>query len=44
MAVESSLTTGQPTWTGTYPSAGLGAVSGTHVVYESGHSIVAESY
>lgn len=39
-----SLTTGQPTWTGTYPSSGLGAVAGTHVVYESGHKIVMESY
>jgi hypothetical protein len=39
-----SLTTGQPTWTGTYPTTGVGAVAGTYVVYASGHSIVIESY
>lgn len=39
-----SLTTGQPLWTGTYPSSGIGAVSGSLIVYESGTSIVIESY
>lgn len=39
-----SLTTGQSTWTGTFPSTGVGAVSGTYVVYGTGHSVVIESY
>jgi hypothetical protein len=39
-----SLTTGQPTWTGSLPASGVGAVAGSHVVYESGHRIVDESY
>lgn len=39
-----SLTTGQPTWTATYAGSGLGAVAGAYVVYESGHSIIAETY
>jgi Putative Ig domain len=39
-----SLTTGQPTWTGSFPGSGVGAVSGAYVVYESGHSVVVESF
>ena len=45
-----SLTTGQPIWTASYPNSGpglltgVGAVSGAYVVYESGHSVVVESY
>jgi hypothetical protein len=39
-----SLTTGLPIWTGSFPSSGVGAVSGAYVVYESGHSVVVESY
>jgi hypothetical protein len=39
-----SLTTGQPTWTASFPSSGVGAVSGAYVVYESGHSVVVESF
>jgi hypothetical protein len=38
-----SLTTGQPTWTASFPSSGVGAVSGAYVVYESGHSVVVEA-
>jgi hypothetical protein len=39
-----SLTTGQPTWTASFPSSGVGAVSGAYAVYESGHSVVVESF
>lgn len=39
-----SLTTGQPIWTASFPSSGVGAVSGVYVVYESGHSVVVESF
>jgi hypothetical protein len=45
-----SLTTGQPTWTGSFPESGpgllsgVGAVSGAYVVYASGHSVVVEAY
>ena len=39
-----SRTTSQPTWTASYPSSSVGAVSGAYVVYESGHSVVVESY
>lgn len=39
-----SLTTGKATWTGSLPSAGLGAVTASHVVYESGSKIVAETF
>jgi hypothetical protein len=39
-----SLTTGQPTWTASFPGSGVGAVSGAYVVYESGHSVVVETY
>jgi hypothetical protein len=38
-----SLTTGQPIWTASFPSSGVGAVSGVYVVYESGHSVVVEA-
>ena len=38
-----SLTTGQPIWTASFPSSGVGAVSGAYVVYESGHSVVVEA-
>lgn len=39
-----SLTSGQSTWTGTYPSSALGAVVGSNVVYQSGHSVVVEPF
>jgi hypothetical protein len=45
-----SLTTGQATWTASYPNSGqgllsgVGAVSGSYVVYASGHSVVVETY
>ena len=39
-----SLTTGQPIWTGSYPGSVVGAVAGAYVVYESGHSVVVESF
>ena len=39
-----SLTTGQSAWTGSFPSTGVGAVSGAYIVYASGHSVVLESY
>jgi hypothetical protein len=39
-----SLTTGQPFWTASFPRSGVGAVSGAYVVYESGHSVVVESF
>jgi hypothetical protein len=39
-----SLTTGQPTWSGSFPNSGLGAIAGSYVVYESGHSLVIEPY
>jgi hypothetical protein len=45
-----SLTTGQPVWTGSFGSYGLGAVVGSYVVYqtggpyEPGHSIVLETH
>jgi Putative Ig domain len=39
-----SLTTGEPLWTGSLPSTGVGAVSGTYVAYGSAHSVVLESY
>ncbi|WP_263415780.1 Ig domain-containing protein [Terriglobus albidus] len=38
-----SLTTGQSTWTASFPGSGVGAVSGAYVVYESGHSVVVET-
>lgn len=38
-----SLTTGQPLWSGSLPAAGIGAVSGSEVVYESGTLVVVES-
>jgi Putative Ig domain len=39
-----SLATGQPIWTGSFLSSGVGAVSASYVVYESGHSVVVEIY
>jgi hypothetical protein len=39
-----SLTSGQATWTGSLSNSGLGAVSGSYVVYQSGHNIVMESF
>jgi hypothetical protein len=39
-----SLTTGQPVWTASFPSSGLGAVAGSYVIYVSGHGVVMESY
>jgi hypothetical protein len=39
-----SLTSGQPTWTGSFPSSGVGAIAGLNVVYESTHSVVAEAF
>jgi hypothetical protein len=44
-----SLTTGQPSWTGTYPipaspNPGKGAISGSKVIYLSGHRLVVEAY
>ena len=44
-----SLTTGQPTWTGTYPVPAYpnlekGAISGSEVIYLSGHRLVVETY
>ncbi|MFP5206718.1 MAG: putative Ig domain-containing protein, partial [Acidobacteriota bacterium] len=38
-----SLTTGQATWTGSFPGSGVGAVSGPDIVYESGHNVVVET-
>jgi hypothetical protein len=41
-----SLTTGQPTWTGTYPTqlpdGGLGTVAGQYILYQAGHRIIEE--
>jgi hypothetical protein len=37
-----SLTTGQPTWTGSLPGGGVGAIAGSYVVYASRSRIVAE--
>ncbi len=39
-----SLTSGQPLWTGSFPSSGLGATAGACVVYVSRHSVVVEDY
>jgi len=39
-----SLTTGASTWTSADPSVGVGAVSGSFVVFESGSRVLAESY
>jgi hypothetical protein len=39
-----SLSTGQSTWTGSLPSSSSGAVFGSHVIYQSGHNLVMESY
>lgn len=39
-----SLTTGQPAWTGSFPTSGVGAVAGAYVVYASGHTVVVESH
>jgi hypothetical protein len=48
-----SLTSGQPLWSGTYTSTawnnntastGLGAASGSYVVYQTEHRVVAESH
>jgi hypothetical protein len=39
-----SLTTGQSTWTASFPSSGVGAVAGPYVVYESGHRVVVETF
>lgn len=40
-----SLSSGQPVWTGTYPleKETRGAVSGSYVVYQSGHRLLVES-
>jgi len=39
-----SLTTGQPIWTASFPGVGVGTVAGPYVVYESGHSVVIETF
>jgi hypothetical protein len=39
-----SLTTGLPTWTGTWPTSKIGAVVGSNIVYETGHSVVVEPF
>jgi hypothetical protein len=39
-----SLTTGEPVWTGSFLSSGMGAVAGSYVVYLSGHSVLVEAF
>ena len=39
-----SLTTGVAVWTSPNPSAGIGAVSGSNIVFESGTRVLVESY
>jgi hypothetical protein len=39
-----SLTTGAAVWTSPNPSAGIGAVSGSNIVFESGSRVLVESY
>lgn len=39
-----SLTTGEAVWAGALPPAGVGSISGHQVVYESGHTVVVETY
>lgn len=39
-----SLSTGQPVWTGSLPTSWSGAVFGSHIIYQSGHNLVMETY